>query len=88
MINYDIYVNPNWTYKQAVKNIRILKDEYQGILSSFSLWQTKEWANFIRTTRDKFYALNLLEWQIDNLWKYMNGYMPYYVLKRLSIRYK
>jgi len=84
----ELFIDPSWTYRQAVKNIKPLKDEYQGILSSFSLWQTKEWAYFIRSTRDSFYKLNLLEWQIDNLWKYMNGFMPYYVLKRSSLRYK
>ena len=35
MINYDIYVNPSWTYKQAVKNIRILKDEIKGYYRLF-----------------------------------------------------
>lgn len=84
----EIYVDPTWTYKQAVKNIRILKDEYQGILSSFSLWEAREWATFIRSTRDKFYDLNLLEWQKDNLWNCMNGNFPYSYLLRSAMRYK
>lgn len=83
-----IYVDPNWTYKESIKHIKSLKDEYQRILSSFSMWQIKEWADFISSTRDKFYSLNLMEWQIDNLWKYMNNYIPFYILKASSIRYK
>jgi len=88
MINYDIYVDPTWTYRQAVSNLKALRLQYREALASFSLWETKEWASFIRTTRDKFYTLNLLEWQIDNLWKYMNGYIPLISVQRSSLRYK
>lgn len=88
MINYDIYVDPSWTYRQAVNNLKTLRLQYREVLASFSLWETKEWASFIRTTRNKFYTLNLIEWQIDNLWRYMNGYMSYHALKVSSLRYK
>lgn len=81
-------INPNWTYKQAALNIMTLKSHYEEILASFSLWQAKEWADFIGSTRDQFYALNLLEWQKDNLWNCMNGNMPYHYLIRSALRYK
>ena len=81
-------VNPNWTYRQAALNIRALKHRYDCVLMSFSLWQTKEWADFISSTRDQFYALDLLEWQIDNLWNYMNGNFPYFYLIHSASRYK
>lgn len=84
----EIFVDPTWTYKQAALNIRTLKLYYEGILASFSLWETREWATFIRSTRDKFYALNLLEWQKDNLWNCMNGNFPYSYLLRSASRYK
>ena len=83
-----IYVNPNWTYRESVEHIRTLKDEYQGVLSSFSLWERREWANFIILTKRKFYSLKLLEWQQDNLWKFMNGYMSFHKLKLSAKRYK
>lgn len=83
-----IYVNPNWTYRESVEHIRALKDEYQGILSSFSMWQKREWANFIVETRNKFYALKLKEWQIENLWNYMNNNFPYHYLIRSAKRFK
>lgn len=83
-----IYVNPNWTYREAVEHIRALKDEYQGILSSFSLFQRKLWADFIVSTRSKFYQLNLIEWQIENLWNYMNNNFPYHYLVRSAARFK
>jgi len=81
-------VNPNWTYRQAANNIKALRLQYREVLASFSLWQTKEWADFISSTRDQFYALDLLEWQIDNLWNYMNGNFPYFYLIRSASRYK
>lgn len=76
-----IYVNPNWTYRESVEHIQTLKDEYRGILSSFSMWETGKKAYFREKTRDKFYALNLIEWQIEHLWKYMNDYIDYESLK-------
>ena len=83
-----IYVNPNWTYRESVEHIRALKDEYQRGISSFSMWQKREWANFIVETRKQFYALKLKEWQIENLWNYMNNNFPYYYLIRSAKRFK
>jgi hypothetical protein len=49
-----IYINPDWTYKEVIEHIKDYKAEYQGVLSAFNMWQTKEWATYIRTTRNKF----------------------------------
>ena len=84
----SIFISPNWTYKETIKYIKLIKDEYQEILSSFSMWEAKEWADFIYSTRTKFYTLNLMEWQIEFLWKYMNGYLSFEKLKQSSTRYK
>ena len=84
----DLFIDPSWTYKQTVNKIKELKLQYQEVLCSFSLWETKEWANFIRSTRNKFYALNCLEWQKDIMWNYMNGHIPFYVIKRSASRFK
>ena len=83
-----IYINPSWTYKETIEHIRKIKAEYQGILSAFSMWEKREWANFICNTKTKFYNLNLLEWQKDNLWKFMNDYIPFSKLKLSAKRYK
>ncbi len=83
-----LFIDPSWTYNETVKYIKLLKDEYQEILSSFSMWERREWADFICDTRDSFYSLNLMEWQIEFLWKYMNGYMKLSDLKKSASRYK
>jgi len=76
-----IYIDSNWNYRELVEHIKTLKDEYQEILSSFSVWERKKWADFIVSTRNKFYALKFTEKQIEKLWRYMNGYLPLYCLK-------
>lgn len=83
-----IYVDPNWTYRESVIKVKKIKSDYVEILSLFSIWQAREKADFIYDVRDQFYALNLQRWQKDNLWKYMNGYLPYYKLERSASRFK
>lgn len=73
----NLYIDSNWTFKEVFYNIRALKTQYEDILCSFSYFQIKEVAKFKRNTRDKFYSLNLDEWQIDKLWEYINGFCPY-----------
>lgn len=67
-------INPNWTLKEFSSNLRTLKNQYCGILASFSSWETKEKSDFIRKTRDQFYSFNFKEWVIDRFWNYMNGF--------------
>lgn len=75
-----IYVNPNWTYGESVEHIQALKDEYDVVLSSFSMWETGKKADYCYSVRDQFYRLKLFEWQIEYLWKYMNGYIDIHKL--------
>ena len=83
-----IYINPSWSYRESVENIQTLKDDYERSLSSFSMFDTKKRADFIYSIRNQFYALNLKEWQIDNLWNYMNNNFPLSYLIRSASRYK
>lgn len=68
-----MYINPAWNYNQIIANIRTLKVSYQEILTSFSYVRDEN--NFIRTTRNSLYAMNLEEFQKDRIWEYMNGYL-------------
>ena len=83
-----LIVNPFWTYKEAVDNIRALRREYEGVLALFSYDDYKERTKFIRTTRAQFYALKLREWQCDNLWEYMTRCKNYAQLRNSARRYK
>ena len=68
----EIYVNPEWTFKQTAEHLKALKLHYEEVLASFSVWDGKYRADFIYSTRSKFYALKCLEWQKDRMWNYMN----------------
>lgn len=83
-----IYINPNWTYRESVEHIQALKSDYERSLSLFSMLETKEWASYIRQVRSQFYRLKLKEWQIENLWNYMNNNFQYSYLVRSASRFK
>lgn len=79
-----VYVDQNWTFKEAVKNIWALKLEYIIVLMSFSLEERKERTKFRRETRDLIYALNFEEWKRDKIWEFMNDYEDIWTLVGLA----
>lgn len=85
---YDLKINPNWTFKDIVNEIKALKLEYEGVLASFSCYEIKDKIKFKRNLRNSFYALGFDEWKKDKLWNYMNGFEFFYVLKRIAEREK
>lgn len=84
----ELNINQNWTFKEVVDNLKSLKTDYEGILATFSYFNIHEKAEFRRKTRDKFYYLNLQEWEKDKIWSYMNGFEFLYVLKDIAKRRK
>lgn len=84
----DLFVDKNWTYRQAIYNIKTLKPKYVDVLASFSSFESRERASFIYHLRGQFYALTLPEWQRDNLWKYMNDDMELSDLILSALHYK
>lgn len=84
----DLKIDPNWTYRQVIYHIRALKSQYEGALTLFSSFEPRLRTNFIYSVRNKFYDLNLIEWQIDNLWRYMNNDMEFNDLILSALHYK
>lgn len=84
----ELNINQNWTFKEVVDNLKSLRTDYEGILATFSYFNTHEKVEFRRKTRDKFYSLNLQEWEKDKIWSYMNGFEFLYVLKDIAKRRK
>lgn len=74
----NVYVNPNWTFRELVKNAKSLKREYVFCLGFFSYDYTFEELKvknrIIKETKVKIYSLNMEEWKKDRVWEYMNGY--------------
>lgn len=83
----NVYIDPNWTFRDLVKNIKKVKQEYSFCLSFFSYDYTFEELkyknNIIRETKRKIYAIDVEEWKKDKIWEYLNGYEYMSTLKYL-----
>lgn len=84
----DFCINPNWTFKDVVNNLKALRLKYEGVLASFSCYEIKDKINFKRNLRNSFYALDFEEWKKDKIWDYMNGFEVYEVLQNICSRLK
>ena len=73
----NFHINPDWNFYEIVFNLRALKSQYENFLCSFSYFQKKELIKFKYETRHQIYSLNLLEWQSDKIWEYLNSYCSY-----------
>lgn len=82
----EIYVNNDWTFEEAVDNVKTLRNKYEEVLASFSYFDLKKEIEFKKNTRNSIYKLNILEWQKDKLWGYINRFEFYYVLKGIIER--
>lgn len=86
----NVYINPNWTFRELVRNVKSLKQQYVFCLDFFSFDYTYEELKYknsiIRETKQKIYALNMEEWRKDKVWEYMNGYEFYSTLRYLVER--
>lgn len=83
-------IDSNWTFKDLVSNIERLKQEYIFFLAFFSTSnkvESNKVSNlYIKDIRDRFYNINIKEWQIDMCWEYMNDYLTYYDLLHVLSR--
>lgn len=77
-------INQDWNFKDLVLNIERLKQEYIFFLAFFSssnkVKDRKVSNLYIKEIRDKFYKINIKEWQIDLCWEFMNDYITYFDL--------
>lgn len=77
------------TFKQIIVKIEAIKDQYKGTLSLFSCgFDIKKRIKYTKQTRNQIYSLNILEWQRDRIWDYMNDYMTYNELLEIANRQK
>lgn len=81
-------INASWTFSEAINNIKAVKDYYIGLLSSFSIYEILKKRIAITNFRNEVYNLDILEWQKDKLWEFLNGDVPYIILCGLRNRQK
>lgn len=72
-------IDSSWNFKELVYNLKTLRRQYEEWLVFFLSCSSEQKVinGFIKYVRDKFYSLNLKEWQIDVCWEYMNRYKFY-----------
>ena len=80
----ELYINPDWTFKETLDHLEAIRSQFEEILSSFSYFQLHEKVEFVRNLRNSFYELKFEEWKIDKIWNYMNGFEFMYVLRSLK----
>ena len=68
-------VDSGWNFKELVNNLETLKEEYDSYIAFFLSCSNNNVIidTYVKYVRNKFYSLNLKEWQIDICWEYMNG---------------
>lgn len=81
-------INILWNFRETIKNIRALKEEYLWTLTLFSWKNAREKTDYIQRTRNKIYSLQLMEWQKDKLWEYMNDDVEFSMLISIANRQK
>lgn len=82
----EIQIDSNCSFKNLVIQAKAIKNQYNGILSSFSYFNLHDKVEFERNFRDLIYSLNFEEWKKDRLWDYLNDYMTYEKLISIARR--
>ena len=73
----DIYINPNWTFKETIENVEVIKSQMGDIIASFWYFDLKKEVDFIRNLKKQIYSLKFEEWKRDKIWEYINDYEYY-----------
>ena len=84
----ELFIDSNWNFKETVKKIKTIRDDYKEILTSFSYFETKKKVEFKKKIRDNIYSLKLYEWEKDKIWNYMNGFEFLYTLEQIAQKRK
>lgn len=61
------YINSNWTFKEVVENIEVIKSKTWDIIASFSSFEIKKQIKFKRQLRNNIYSLKFEEWKKDRI---------------------
>ena len=76
-------VNNNWNYKECLYFIGDIKNHYEDILRSFSIYgKNQDKRNKIREIKKSIYDLSFEYWKKDKLWEYINNDIEYIDLWR------
>ena len=66
------YIDLNWTFKDVVNNIEVIRTKTRGIIASFSSFEAKKQLQFKRSLRNTIYSLKIQMWQKERMWEVLN----------------
>ena len=78
------YIDPNWTFKEFVENIEVVKFQTKGIIASFSSFEIKKQVEFKRLLRKKIYAFNFETWKKDRILECIYDYLEVEKIKEIA----
>jgi hypothetical protein len=70
-------IESGWTFSDVVSNIEALKNQYNGFLTSFSVFERKKALQLMRQFKTKIYSLHFEEYKRNLVWRYINDEIEY-----------
>ena len=79
----ECLINPNWTFKEVVENIEVIKSCARDVIASFSYFERKQAIVFMKQLRDSIYSLNFEVWRCDRIVEFIYDDIDLETLKNL-----
>ena len=68
----NLNIDPSWSFKEIIMNIKNIKEDFTLKLSSFSYFKLHDKVLFLRLIKDQIYSLNIDYWKQNKIWEYLN----------------
>lgn len=82
----ELGVPETYTFENIVLNLKTIKSNYIGVLSSFFAFDLHNKVICLKEIHDQFYSLNLDTWKIDRIWEYLNNDIDYETIEIIANR--
>lgn len=81
----NVKLDENWTFKDIKNNIEALKNQYVGLLASFSYFEKKQRNMIIQRSKANIMNFRKIQiWQRERLWEVLNDDFSIEEFKKLQ----
>jgi hypothetical protein len=81
----SVKLDENWTFKDIKNNIEALKNQYVGLLASFSYFEKKQRNMVIQKSKANIMNFRKIQiWQRERLWEVLNDDFSIEEFKKLQ----
>lgn len=81
----SVRLDENWTFKDIKNNIEALKNQYTGLLASFSYFEKKQRNIIIQKSKANIMNFRKIQiWQRERLWEVLNDDFSIEEFKKLQ----